>query len=82
MIFETHAHYDDAQFEEDREELLGKMQDAGIGRIINVGASIESSKTSLEIAAKQEFIYAAVGVHQSDIEGLNEDTLEWLRQQT
>ena len=82
MIFETHAHYDDAQFEEDREELLGKMQDAGIGRIINVGASIESSKTSLEIAAKQEFIYAAVGVHPSDIEGLNEDTLEWLRQQT
>lgn len=82
MIFETHAHYDDAQFEEDREELLGKMQSAGIGRIINVGSSIESSKASLEIARKHDFIYAAVGVHPSDIEGLNEETFAWLRQQT
>ena len=40
MIFDTHAHYDDEQFNEDREELLASMRECGIGTIINVGASL------------------------------------------
>ena len=42
MIFETHAHYDDEKFDEDRAELLSSMQENGIGRIINVSANLES----------------------------------------
>ena len=71
MIFETHAHYDDESFDTDREELICSMPERGIGRIINVGASIETTKTTLELAAKYDFVYAAVGVHPSDISGLN-----------
>ena len=82
MIFETHAHYDDEQFDTDREELLAQMRPAGIERIINVASSIESTKTTLELAHSHEDIYAAVGVHPSDIDGLNEDTFSWLREQT
>lgn len=82
MIFETHAHYDDEQFDEDREDLLSKIQSKGIRRIINVGSSIESTKTTLQLSEKYSFIYAAVGVHPSDIDGLNEETFEWLREQT
>ena len=41
MIFESHAHYDDEQFEEDRTELLNSMQENGIGTIINVGATFQ-----------------------------------------
>ena len=81
MIFETHAHYDDESFDEDREQLLCSLPVQGIGRVINVGASIETTKTTLALAAKYDFIYAAVGVHPSDIDGLNEETYAWLKQQ-
>lgn len=82
MIFETHAHYDDSRFEEDREVVLEQMQAAGIGRIVNVGASIESTKTTLKLAEKYDFIYAAVGVHPSEIADLNEETFGWLKNQS
>ena len=82
MIFETHAHYDDSRFDDDREELLKKVHDSGVSPIINVGASIESTGTTLELAKTHDYIYAAVGVHPSDISGLNEDSFEWLREQT
>ena len=81
MIFETHAHYDDESFDEDMEQLLCSLPEQGIGRVINVGASIETTKTTLALAAKYDFIYAAVGVHPSDIDGLNEETYAWLKQQ-
>ncbi len=82
MIFETHAHYDDAQFNEDRDALIASLPAKGIGRVINVGSSIETSKTSLALAEKYDMIYAAVGVHPSDIDCLNEKSYEWLRNQT
>lgn len=82
MIFETHAHYDDDRFQSDREQLILSMPERGIGRIVNVGASISSTKTTLALAQKYDFVYAAVGVHPSDIADLNEDTFEWLKQQT
>lgn len=46
MIFETHAHYDDKMFDEDRESLLESMQEAGIGRIVNIGADLASTASS------------------------------------
>lgn len=82
MIFETHAHYDDAQFNEDRDALIASLPAKGIGRVINVGSSIDTSKTSLALAEKYDMIYAAVGVHPSDIDCLNEKSYEWLRNQT
>ena len=81
MIFDTHAHYDDESFNDDREALIRSLPEKGIGRIINVGASIETTKTTLELAAKYDYIYAAVGVHPSDISGLNEETFAWLKEQ-
>lgn len=82
MIFETHAHYDDERFTEDQDALIKSMPEKGIGRIINVGSSIESTRTTLELAKKYDYVYAAVGVHPSDIDGLNEDTFAWLKEQT
>lgn len=81
MIFETHAHYDDAQFSEDRDAVIASLPSKGIGRVINVGSSIETSKTTLALAEKYDYVYAAVGVHPSDIECLNDRTFEWLRNQ-
>ncbi len=79
MIFETHAHYDDEVFNEDRGQLLAGLPEKGIGRVINVGASIETTRTTLALAEAYDYIYAAVGVHPSDIDGLNEETYSWLK---
>lgn len=82
MIYETHAHYDDDAFAKDREELVSSLFLGKVGRIINVGASIASTKTTLNLAEQYENMYAAVGVHPSDVADLNEETFAWLREQT
>lgn len=70
MIFDSHAHFDSEQFDEDRDELLMNLHlrsdAAGVGKIVNVGANIRGSLNSIGLAEKYEFIYAAVGVHPDD----------------
>jgi len=61
-IFDTHAHYDSRQYAEDGEEVLKRVHGT-VGCIINSGADMKSSYTSLELAGKHDFIYASVGVH-------------------
>lgn len=73
MIFDSHAHYDDEAFGEDRDNLLNRMKENGITHIVNVGASMESTKSSIALAEKYDFIYAAAGVHPSDTEELTEE---------
>ena len=78
MIFESHAHYDDEAFDEDREALLGSLQEHGIGTVINVGASLTSCRSTMELAEKHPFIYAAIGVHPSDTGELTEESIAWM----
>ena len=80
MIFDTHAHYDDERFDEDRDALLKSMKDAGIGNIVNIGANMASSKRSLELASEYDFMYAAVGVHPSDCAELDDEKIEQIRE--
>lgn len=80
MIFDTHAHYDDNDFDTDREELIGRLKEAGISYVVNVGASLESTKTTLELAKKYDFFYASAGVHPSDTGELNEENFLWLKE--
>ncbi|MBR6316671.1 MAG: TatD family hydrolase [Lachnospiraceae bacterium] len=77
-IIDTHAHYDDEAFNEDRESLLSSMQEAGIGRIINVGASMRGCRDSWALSEKYDFIYAALGVHPDDIVNLTEEDMDWI----
>lgn len=74
MIFDTHAHYDDKQFDEDREELLTGMAETGVGTIVNVGASLTGCRRAMELADRFPFVYAAVGVHPDEVGLLNEET--------
>ena len=57
MIFDTHAHYDDEAFEEDREALLESLKDGGIGAVMNVAASLESCRTTLLLAGHYDWMY-------------------------
>ena len=75
MYFDTHAHYCDKRFNEDRDELLGSMNDGGVSLILNSGSSLRSSKMSLELADKYPFIYASVGVHPHDSKSMDDETV-------
>jgi len=66
-IFETHAHYDDEWYDEDRKELLSRLLDTDISFITNIGADIETSKNSVKLADEFERVLAAVGVHPDNI---------------
>lgn len=81
MIFETHAHYDDEAFDEDRDALLQSMQENGIGTIVNVGASLKSTAATVELVRKYPFVYGAAGVHPNETGELNEENFAWLKEQ-
>ena len=80
MIFDTHAHYDDEQFDTDRDALLRGMAMQNVGTIINVGASLEGCRRSVELSHQYPFIYAAVGVHPDEVGDLNEESFARLRE--
>lgn len=80
MIFETHAHYDDEQFDEDREQLLAGLQEAGIEIVVNVGATLEGCLSTIRLAEQYPFIYAAVGVHPDEVGTLDEEKFSWLKE--
>lgn len=63
MLFDTHAHYDDDWFDEDRDALLASMPEKGVGLIVNPGITVETSRMAIAMAEKYPHMYAAVGIH-------------------
>lgn len=78
MIFDTHAHYDDEAYEEDREDILKLIQQDGVGLVTDVGATIASTKKAVALSEQYDFIYAAVGVHPEGVEELTNQDMDWL----
>lgn len=79
-IFDSHAHYNDEQFDIDRDEMLASFPEAGIVGIINCGTDINSSLESLEMADKYSFVYAACGIHPEEASDISEDTYAKIRE--
>lgn len=73
LIFDSHAHYDDEQFDEDREELLQELKENGVGAILNMSSDYESVKRTVELTKKYDFIYGAVGIHPEHADQYNEE---------
>ena len=79
MIFDTHAHYDDKAFDEDREEMLASLPENGIGNVVNVCASINSLRRIIPLTEKYPYVWGAAGVHPDYAEEMTEETLEEIR---
>lgn len=75
FIFDTHAHYDDKAFDSDRDEVIEQLHNYGVCGIINCACESKSVKTTLELAHKYDFIYAAVGLHPEEDEPYNEELI-------
>lgn len=80
MIFDTHSHYDDSAFNDDRNALLLSLRDKGVERLVNVGADMASCRTALALAEQYDFVFCALGVHPSEVEGLTEADMQWIRE--
>jgi TatD DNase family protein len=80
MIFDSHAHYDDEAYNEDRDAVIGRLKEEGVEALVNIGASIEGSESSIALAKKYPFIYATIGVHPENIKTMTEDDIDWLRE--
>ena len=78
-IFDSHAHYTDKAFNEDREIMLGSLKESGVCGIINCGADIESSVSSVDLASKYDYIYAACGIHPEEADKTPENYIDILR---
>ena len=66
-FFDSHAHYDDERFDNDRQEVLEKIYKQGVTKCINIGCDIKTSEESIKLANKYDFIYATCGIHPSEI---------------
>lgn len=79
-FFDTHAHYDDGMFDGDRDVLLEELPKQGIGRVVNVSASMDSCRRTVELTKKYDYIYGAIGVHPNETGGLDEEGIAGLRE--
>lgn len=78
-IFDTHAHYADHAFDEDRFELLDKLQDMGVKYVMLASSSVRDTAENAAIAEKYDYIFAASGVHPESVEGNPADYLDIVR---
>ena len=80
-LFDTHAHYDDGKFDEDREAVIESLLENGVGALVDIGCSFDSIPKALSIAEKYPFVYASVGLHPNDAQAAedNPETLDILR---
>ena len=82
MIFDTHAHYDDKAFDDDRDSLLSGLRDNGIGYVVNVTASMKDISTTIDLAHRYDHIYASVGVHPSEVGNLTEEDMDIIKERS
>lgn len=76
MIFDTHAHYDDEAFDEDRDAVLSSLAEKGVGTVVNICASRASLKRIPELVKRYPFVYGAVGIHPDHAGELDEEGMQ------
>lgn len=72
-IIDTHAHYDDEAYDEDRAEVLKQIQEAGVEQLMNIACSKKSIETTNKLTLEYDFIYGALGIHPSDANDYDEE---------
>ena len=78
-IIDSHAHYDDEAFNEDREDILNEIREKGVIKVLNCAASYDSLKTTDKLTKDHDFIYGALGIHPENANEMKEGTLEEIK---
>lgn len=82
MIFDTHTHLDNEAFDEDRDEVIARAVEEGVSRMVNIGFNRETIPTTMALAEKYPFIYAAVGWHPVDAITMEKGDIDWIAKLT
>jgi len=80
VLFETHAHLNAKEFDEDREEVIARARENGVSTIVNIGFNAETIPTCMELAEAHDFIYAVIGWHPQDAKDMTDEHLEWIEE--
>ena len=80
MIIDSHSHYDDEAFDDDRYEVIESLNEAGISSIVSIGCNIETSKKALEFSKKYPFIYFTAGFHPEYAQELDDEAISFLKE--
>lgn len=81
MLFDTHVHLNDDQFNDDLEEVIGRAKEAGVEHMVVVGFNRKTVKKALQLVDEYDFLYASVGWHPVDAIDMTEEDLVWLEEQ-
>ena len=79
-FFDTHAHYNDEDFDIDRDELLESLPGCGISLVLNPGCDLETSNAAVSYADKYDYIYAAVGWHPHEAKNFTDESIAFIRE--
>lgn len=71
-IFDSHAHYNSEQFDEDRDAVIDKIKENRVIAVMNCGTDVKSSKDTIALCEKYDIFYGAVGIHPSDAFNVDE----------
>lgn len=80
MIFDSHAHYDDKQYDNDRMDVLGHLKDVNVKKVVNISNGWEDMLHTLELIEKISFMYGTVGIHPCKVKDLTEKRLEMMKE--
>ncbi|WP_440897323.1 TatD family hydrolase [Amphibacillus sp. Q70] len=80
MLFDTHVHLNVAHFDQDRDQVIKRAQEAGVEKMVVVGFDHETIPKAIELAEQHDFIYAAVGWHPVDAIDFTDHELNWLEE--
>ena len=79
IFFDSHAHYDDEKFNEDREKIIQELYKNNITNVITAGYSLKSSIEASDIADEYDYIYATAGISPNDINNFKEEDLKTIK---
>ncbi|HJV30765.1 MAG TPA: TatD family hydrolase [Bacillales bacterium] len=80
MLFDTHAHLNAEQYNEDLEEVIARAKDEGVATMVVVGFDRPTIQRAIELADQYDFIYASVGWHPVDAIDMTEEDLKWIEE--
>jgi len=79
MLIDTHTHLDDPRYDNDREAMITRAREAGVGAFITIGCDRSTSQAAVALAEQHSFIYASIGVHPHEVKHIADDWYDEFR---
>ncbi|MBI3356275.1 MAG: TatD family hydrolase [Nitrospirae bacterium] len=79
MLIDTHAHLDDARYNDDREAMITRAREAGVQAFVTIGCDLATSQSALSLAGQHPSVYASIGVHPHEVKYIQDSWYDEFR---